>query len=196
MVEQAIQRHPKGYSVLFFGLDGNNSVKRSRMPPTMAINIFEVAGRASNLCARTLPKLLFRTEDGPLVGVPLCNWDHQRCYTGDFMRSCTRSTGTPSSAPGGRRATVRVLLLSVASRLSSIVKTPPSNVTRQLAKKYNTLIVWELASIIAEVQTVVIGLPTSEEVYDVLEAAMRQPLHDREQIRQTRLPLREGGCWV
>ena len=62
------------------------------------------------------------------------------------------------------QASFQILRLSATSRLSHLLRTVPPSITCQAAAKYDALVRWALASIIAGDGATAAGLPTPEEV--------------------------------
>ena len=62
------------------------------------------------------------------------------------------------------QASFQILRLSATSRLSHLLRTVPPPITCQAAEKYDALVEWALASIIAGDGAAVAGLPTPEKV--------------------------------
>ena len=88
----------------------------------------------------------------------------------------------------------KILRLSVASRLSHLLRTVPSSITHQAAAAYDALVEWALVSTIADDGAAAAGLPTLEEVAhdpivlnpDVLGtrgSTAGQPAHPRRRSR-------------
>lgn len=65
MAEKAILGHQRNGTVLSFdGINAFNFIKKSRMPPAPAKDVAPVESYASNLYARTPPKLTHRGRTG------------------------------------------------------------------------------------------------------------------------------------
>ena len=91
------------------------------------------------------------------------------------------------------QASIHILRLSAASRLSHILRTGPLSITYEAAADYDALVEWALASIIAGDGASVAGLPTPEEIAHDPTMSHNQTYLGQEALRQAHLPMREGG---
>ena len=91
------------------------------------------------------------------------------------------------------QASFQILLLSATSRLSHLLRTVPPSITCQASAKYDALVEWALASIIAGDGAASTGLPTPEEVAHDPTVCQDQTYLGHDALRQTHLPIREGG---
>ena len=91
------------------------------------------------------------------------------------------------------QASFHVLRLSATSRLPRLLRTVPPSIICKAAANYDALVEWALTSIIAGDGAVVAGLPTPEEVAHDPTVRQNQTNLGPEALRQTHLPIREGG---
>lgn len=116
------------------------------------------------------------------MGVPISTRDYQRHYTVDFTR-CGPAALVRSLLPlKDGQASLQILGLSAASRLSFLVKILPRELGRQTAEEYDTRIKCRLASIIAGERAAEMGLSRSDEVCENPQEAKRWPFLGREAI--------------
>ena len=88
VAEQAAIGHQRGGTVLAFdGVNAFNSMRRAHMLPALAKIVPPVARYASNLYARTPPKLLFSMEDGQVQVVQSRRGVQQGCNLGPLCYS-------------------------------------------------------------------------------------------------------------
>ena len=85
------------------------------------------------------------------------------------------------------------MALSAASRLSHLLCTVPPSITCQAAADYDVLVESASEFIIAGDGAATAGLPTLEEVAHGPTVCQNQTYLGREALRQTHLPIREGG---
>ena len=91
------------------------------------------------------------------------------------------------------QASFQMLLLSVTSRVSHLLRTVSPSITCQAAANYDALVEWALTSIIAGDGAAAAGLPTPEEVAHDSTVCQAQTYMGHEALRQAHLPIREGG---
>ena len=87
----------------------------------------------------------------------------------------------------------QILGPSTVSRLPHLLRTVPPSITHQAAADYDTLVEWALASIIAGDGAAEDGQPTPDEVAHDPTVCQNQTYLGREALRQTHVPIREGG---
>ena len=82
------------------------------------------------------------------------------------------------------QAGFQILRLSATSRLSHLLRTVPPSITCQAKAKYDALVEWVLASIIAGDEAAAAGLPTPEEVAHDPTVCQNQTYLGHDTIRQ------------
>ena len=129
-----------------------------------------------------------------VVGVPVGTEQFER----DFLQEAVN--GEPAELVRAlvpmedAQASFQILRLSATSRLSHLLRTvPPSIITCQAAANYDALVEWALASIIAGDGAAAAGLPTPEEVAHDPTVFQNPAYQGPDALRQTHLPIREGG---
>ena len=128
-----------------------------------------------------------------VVGVPVGTEQFQR----DFLQEAVN--GEPAELVRALvpmedvQASFQILRLSATSRLSHLLRTVPPFITCQAAVNYDALVEWALASIIAGNGATAAGLPTPEEVARDPTVCHNQAYLGHDTLRQTHLPIREGG---
>ena len=91
------------------------------------------------------------------------------------------------------QASFHILRQSATSCLTNLLRTVPPSVTCQAAAKYDALVEWALAPIIAGDGAAAAGLPTPEEIGHDPTVCQNQIYLEHEALRQAHLPIREGG---
>ena len=91
------------------------------------------------------------------------------------------------------QASFQILRLSATSRLSHLLRTVAPSITCQAAAKYDALVEWALASIVAGNGAAAAGLPTPEEVAHDPNVCQNQTYLGHDALRQAHLPILEGG---
>ena len=128
-----------------------------------------------------------------VVGVPVGTEQFQR----DFLQEVVN--GEPAELVRAlvpmedAQASFHILRLSATSRLSHLLRIVPPSITCQAAAKYDALVEWASASIIAGDGAVAAGLPTPAEVAHDPTVCQNQTYLGHDALRQAHLPIREGG---
>ena len=99
-----------------------------------------------------------------VVGVPVGTEQFQRDFVQEAVNGETAELMRALVPIEDTQASFQLLRLSATSRLSNLLRTVPLSITCQAGAKYDALVEWALASIIAGDGAAAAGLPTPEEV--------------------------------
>ena len=98
-----------------------------------------------------------------VVGVPVGTKQFKRDFFQDAINGEPAELVRALVPAEEAQASVQVLRLSAASRLSHLLRTVPPSIICQAAANYGALVEWALASIIAGDEAAAAGLPIPEE---------------------------------
>ena len=91
------------------------------------------------------------------------------------------------------QVSLQIVRLSAVTKINFLLRALPPALTHAAAAKFDALVEWALAAIVAGPQSFRDGLPSPQEVEHHPDKARGHPILSKEAIRQARLPVREGG---